>query len=120
MPANELLANNRLRFVGPSEQVDERAVVLVEQAVGVLLSRERHLVELLAQLHARLAIHLHELEHAPKRRLLLARHQMGANAKLIDHVALVSSSLKLQNITSFLGKKVSEDYAYFFVLNQKQ
>jgi hypothetical protein len=36
---------------------------------------------------------------------------MGANAKLIDHVALVSSSLKLQNITSFLEKKISEDYA---------
>ena len=78
----------RLSFLGLGEQVDERTVLLVVQAICILLTRKSGFGHVFTQLYTRLTIDLDELEHAAERGLLLTRDQVSANAERVDRVAL--------------------------------
>mmetsp|Transcript_19720 Transcript_19720/g.28503 ORF Transcript_19720/g.28503 Transcript_19720/m.28503 type:complete len:345 (-) Transcript_19720:633-1667(-) len=81
-------------FIGHHEDIKCRFglallfLALLVQAIQPLVPRDRHLDDLFRQLDAGLAVDLHQLVHAAQGRLLLARGQMGADAKDIDLMLL--------------------------------
>mmetsp|Transcript_4851 Transcript_4851/g.10142 ORF Transcript_4851/g.10142 Transcript_4851/m.10142 type:complete len:204 (+) Transcript_4851:301-912(+) len=94
MPAKEPLADLRCALVRAYEQVENRASVRPEQPVAVLLPRYEHLSDVLADLDLRHPPDLYELVHAAQGRLLLARHEVRADAEGRYRVLLLVKGLE--------------------------
>lgn len=107
MPAQDFLASLRWSLWRILEEINERVTLSAVQTIGVLLTRHRHLPDLLAQLYPRLIVYLHHLVDATQRRLSLARYEMRSNAEAVDSVILnqaLSFSLPIRHsmLSTFL------------------
>jgi hypothetical protein len=78
MTTEDFFARLRRFLIKLLQDIDDGPALGAVQSEGIFLARHRDLLDVLAQLDARLTVDLHQLVHAPEGRLLLTRHEVSA------------------------------------------